>query len=88
MSCGGEDEVDGVTGGGGGEVAAEMAVLLQVADGLLDACAPPDPAANGGRYATLLAREENAGLVGVVAAIAAIDIGAVDGQYPSGQGRG
>lgn len=49
MSGGGEDEVDGVAGGAGEEVAAEMAVGLHVADYRLDAGTPPDLAANGGR---------------------------------------
>ena len=78
MAGGGEDDVDGVAGGAGEEVAAEMAVALHVADHRLDAGAPPDLAANGRRDAALLAGDEDARLVGVVAAVAAVDIGALD----------
>jgi hypothetical protein len=54
VAGGGEDEVDGVARGAGEEVAAEMALRLQVADDRLDAGAPPDLTADGGRDAAPL----------------------------------
>jgi hypothetical protein len=64
-----------------------MAVRLHLADHRLDAGTPPDLTADGGRHTAPLAGEEDAALVGfarpavlgVVAAVAAIDIGALDG---------
>ena len=78
MAGGGEDDVDGVARGAGQKVAAEMAVLLHVADHRLDAGAPPDLASDGRRDAALLPGDEDALLVGIVAAVAALDIGARD----------
>lgn len=82
MACGGEDGVAGVAAGAGAEVAAGMAVLLHVADHRLDAGPPPGLALDGGRDAALLAGVEDTVLVGAVAAIAAVDIGAVHLQVP------
>jgi hypothetical protein len=67
-----------------------------VADHRLDAGAPPDLAADGWRDAAPLAGEEDAALVGfarlavfgVVAAVAAIDIGALDGDAGDALGLG
>ncbi len=88
MAGGGEDEVDGIAGGAGEEVAAEMAVLLHVADYWLDGGSSPELAAYGGRDAALLAGDEEARLVGIVAAIAAVDIGALDGHAGDAFGLG
>jgi hypothetical protein len=65
-----------------------MAVRLHLPDHRLDAGTSPDLTADGGRDATALAGEEDAALVGfarpavfgVVAAVAAIDRGALDGD--------
>ena len=78
VAGGGEDDVGGVALGAEQEVAAEMAVALHVADDGLDGAAASPLAANGGRDAALLAGDEHAGFVGVVAAVAAVDIGALD----------
>src|ERR671913_1146963 len=78
VAGGGEDEVGGVAFCAEEEVAAEMAVALQVADDGLDGAAAPSLAANGRGEAALLARDEHAGAVGIMAAVAAIDIGALD----------
>src|SRR5690606_29085602 len=60
------------------EVAAEMAVALHAADDRLDGVSPPPFAADGWGEAALLAGADDAGAVGIMAAIAAIDIGALD----------
>src|SRR3954469_2318651 len=74
----GEDEVGRVARNAEQEVAAEAAVTLQVADDRLDGAAATPLAANGRGDAALLAGDEDAGLVGVVAAVAAVDIGSLD----------
>ena len=60
------------------EVAAEEAVALQVADDGLDGAAASPLAANGRGDAALLAGDEHTVSLGVVAAVAAVDIGALD----------
>jgi hypothetical protein len=55
-----------------------MAVALQVTDDGLDGAAASPFVANGGRDAALLAGDEHPGFVGVVAAVAAVDIGPLD----------
>jgi hypothetical protein len=96
VAGGDEDEVDGVARGAGEEVAAEMAVRLHVADHRLDAGAPSELTADGGRDAAPLAGEEDAALVGfarpavfgVVAAVAATVRGALDGDAGDALGLG
>jgi hypothetical protein len=68
VPCRGEDEVGGVTLGPEQEVAAEVAIALHVADDGLDGVAPPPLASDGRREAALLAGEDDAVAVGVVAA--------------------
>ena len=80
MADGGEDGVDRVAVGAEQEVAVQQAVGLHVADDGLDGVAPPELAPDGGREATFLPADEDAGAVGVMAAISAIDIGALDGD--------
>src|SRR5918997_620282 len=75
---GGEDDVGGVALGAEQEVAAEMAVALHVSDDGLDGVAASPLAADGGSDAALLAGEDDAVAVGVVAAIAPVDVGALD----------
>jgi hypothetical protein len=55
-----------------------MAVVLHVADDGLDGVAPAPFAADGRGDAALLAGEDDPGPIGIVAAVAAIDIGALD----------
>ena len=66
MACGGEDEGDCIAFRAAQEVAAEVAVALQVTDDGLDGAAAPPLAANGARdtapKASLAART---GLVGI-----------------------
>ena len=89
MTRGGKDEGGGVALGAAQEVAAEVAVALHVADDGLDGVAPPPFAAYGRGDAALLAGDEHAGAVSIVAAVAAVDIGPLDldaGEAPgSGQ---
>src|SRR5215217_2506863 len=93
MACGGEDEVGGVTLGAEQEVASEVAVILHVADDGLDGIAAPSFAA-GSAYtpnrcdAALLAGEDDASPIGIMAAVAAIDIGALDGDASEALGLG
>ena len=81
MARGGEDDVHGVAFATAQEVAAEMTVALQVTDDGLDGTAA-SPFTAGSAYtpnqddAALLAGDEYAGAVGIIAAVAAIDIGA------------
>ena len=75
VARGGEDEVGGIAFRAAQEVAAEMAVALHVASDRLDGAAAAPLAADGRRDAALLARDEHAGLVGV---IAAVDTGALN----------
>src|SRR3954447_12409590 len=75
VARGGEDEVDRIAFRAAQEVAAEMAVAFQVADDGLDGAAAASLAADGGRDAALLAGDDHTGLVGVMAAVAAVDIG-------------
>src|SRR4051794_26327176 len=77
VACGGEDEVGGVALGAEQEVAAEMAIALHVSDDGLDGVAASPFAADGGSDAALLAGEYDAVAVGVVAAIAPVDVGAL-----------
>ena len=79
MADAGEDGVDSITFDAEQEVSAEMAIGFHVADDWLDGGAAAQLAADGGGDAALLAADENAGPIGVVAAIAAIDIGTGDG---------
>jgi hypothetical protein len=73
-----------------------MAVPLHLADRRLDAGTSPDLAADGGRHTAPLAGEEDAALVGfarpavfgVVAAVAAVDMGALDGDTCDALGLG
>ena len=74
MADAGEDGVDGITCDAEQEVSAEMAIGFHVADDWLDSGAAAQLAADGGGDAALLAADENAGPIGIVAAIAAIDI--------------
>src|SRR3712207_1923566 len=60
------------------EVAAEMAVALHVPDDGLDGVAPPPLASDGRREAALLAGEDDAVAVSVVATVALIDVGTLD----------
>ena len=62
VAGGGEDEVDRVAFRAAQEVAAEMAVALQVIDDGLDGAAAPPLAVNGWRDAASLAREDHMGL--------------------------
>lgn len=79
MADAGEDGVDSITFDAEQEVSAEMAIGFHVADDRLDGGAAAQLAADGGGDAALLAADENAGPIGIVAAIAAIDIGTGDG---------
>jgi hypothetical protein len=96
VAGGGEDEGDCIALGAGEDVAAKMAVRLHLADRRLDAGTPPDLAADGGRHTAPLTREEDAALVGfarpavfgVVAAVAGIDRGALDGATCDALGLG
>ena len=78
MTRGGEDDVGRVAFRAAQEVAAEVAVALQMTDDRLDAAAATPFAATGRGDAALLAGDERTGFVGVVAAVAAVDIGALD----------
>jgi hypothetical protein len=75
----GEDGVDSITFDAEQEVSTEMAIGFHVADDRLDGGAAAQLAADGGGDAALLAADENAGPIGIVAAIAAIDIDTGDG---------
>jgi hypothetical protein len=52
VASSGEGDVDGVAGGAGEEITAEMAVVLHMADDRLDAGTTSDLAANGGGVAS------------------------------------
>src|SRR3712207_5933705 len=84
----GEDEVGGVALRAEQEVAAEVAIGLHVADDGLDGVAAAPLAADGGRDAALLAGEDDAGLVGIVATVAAIHVGALDPDAGEALGLG
>jgi hypothetical protein len=96
VAGGGEDEGDRIAGSAGEDVAAEMAAPLHLADRRLDAGTSPDFAADGGRHTSLLPGEEDAALAGfarpavfgVVAAVAAIDRGALAGDAGDALGLG
>ncbi len=70
MADAGENGVDGITFDAEQEVSAEMAIGFHVADDRLDSGAAAQLAADGGGDAALLAADENAGPIGIVAAIA------------------
>jgi hypothetical protein len=78
VARGGEDDVGGVALRAEQEVTAEQAIALHVADDGLDGGAPPPLAADGRGEAALLAGEDDAGPVGIVATVAAIHVGALD----------
>jgi hypothetical protein len=65
-----------------------MAVFLHVADHRLDADAPPDLAADGGRDAAPLSGEEDPLPVGIVAAVVTVDVGTLDGNPGDALGLG
>lgn len=76
---GGQDGVCGIAGIALEEASAEMAFLLHVADEGFDGGASPELALDDADHAALLARDEDAAWVGgVVAAIALVDVGALD----------
>ncbi len=78
VAHGGEDDVRGFALGAEEEVAAEVAVAPHVTDDGLDGVAAAPLATDGRRDAALLAGEDDADVVSVVATVAAIDIGALD----------
>ena len=78
VACGGRDKVGGIALWPEQEVVTEVAVVVHVADDGLDGVVPLPLLSHGGRDAALLAGEDDAGLVGVMAAVAAVDIGAAD----------
>jgi len=78
VAGGGEDGVDGVARGAEQEVAAEVAVVPRVADHRLDGAAAAQLAADGRCDAAPRAGDEDVVLVGVAAAVAAVDMGALD----------
>ena len=88
MTRRGEDEVGRIAFRAAQEVAAEVAVALQVADDRLDGAAAAPLAANGRRDAAFLAGDEYTGFVGVVAAVAAVDIGPLDRDAGDALGLG
>src|SRR3712207_5685130 len=65
-----------------------MAVALHVADDGLDGASAPPLAADGRREAALLAGEDDASPIGIVAAVAAVDIGALDPDAGEALGPG
>src|SRR3712207_115321 len=65
-----------------------MAVGPHVADDGLDGASAPPLAADGRGDAALLAGDEHAGPVGVVAAIATVDVGALDPDAGDALGLG
>ena len=82
MAGAGEDGVDGITVDAEQEVSPQMAIGLHVADDGFDGCASAQLAADGGGDAAFLAGDEDPSALGfdAVAAIAAVDIGAGDGN--------
>ena len=82
MAGAGEDGVDGITVDAEQEVPPEVTIGLHVADDGLDGGAAAQLAADGGRDAAFLAGDEDLSALGfgAVAAIAAVDIGAGDGN--------
>lgn len=79
MAGGGEDDVGGVAGAAFEIAAAEVTFGLQVAGDGLDGGAAPQFAPDDTEDAALLARHEDvAGILRVVAAVALVDIGALD----------
>ena len=82
MSDAGEDGVDGITVDAEQEVSPQMAIGLHVADDGFDGGASAQLAADGGGDAAFLAGDEDPSALGfdAVAAIAAVDIGAGDGN--------
>ena len=82
MADAGEDGVDGISVDAEQEVSSEMAIGLHVADHGFDGGASAQLAADGGGNSALLSGDEDLSALGfgAVAAIAAIDIGAGDGN--------
>ena len=78
VACGGQDKIGGIALWPEQEFATEVAVVGHVADDGLDGVVPLPLLSHGGRGAALLAGEDDAGLVGVMAAVAAVDVGAPD----------
>jgi hypothetical protein len=96
VADGGEEGVGLVAGIAFEEVAAEMAVVLHVADHRLDRGSTPELALDSAVDAALLTRDEDpSGVWRLVAAIALVDIGALDrnrsrrmAQIPKADNRG
>jgi DDE family transposase len=65
-----------------------VAVALHVADDGLDGASSAPLAADGGRDAALLAGEDDASPIGIVAAVAAVDVGALDPDAGDALGPG
>ena len=82
MAGAGENGVDGITADAEQEVPPEVTIGFHVADDGLDGGASTQLAADGGRDAAFLAGDEDISVpgFGAVAAIAAVDIGAGDGD--------
>ena len=81
VADGGENDVCGVALAAFEMAAAEVAVGLHVADHGLDSRATPEFALDGAEDAALLTGDEDATRIGgVVAAIALVDIGALDAR--------
>ena len=78
VACGGQDKIGGIALWPEQEFATEVAVVGHVADDGLDGVVPLPFLSHGGRGAALLAGEDDAGLVGVMAVVAVVDVGAPD----------
>ncbi len=74
----GEHGIDRVASSAEQEVATEQPVRLGMPDDWLDPIAPPQLAADRRRQAALLPADEDALPIGVMAAVAAVDVGALD----------
>ncbi len=88
MTDGGEDDVCSVAVTAFEMAPAEVTFALHVADDWLDCRTTPEFALDSAEDATLLAGDEDATRIGgVVAAVALVDIGALDGTADELLGR-